>query len=106
MAERYAKVSEFDEYAAFHYTAAQADAVIDVNTHGHFLKGVLVGTLGTSLVITVGNGTTNTATNVLTKITPTSPGWYPVPCACDRGVFLALTGTGFDVTIFANDMGV
>lgn len=106
MAERLSKEGVFEEYIPYHYTTSQADAPLDSNTHGTFIKGLFVGKLGTSLSITLGNGTTNTAANVLTVFVPTAVGYYEFPCVADKGIYLALAGTGFDITLFAQDMAV
>lgn len=106
MAERYNKEGVFEEYEAYHLTMLQSDSPLDANTHGTFIKGIFVGTLGTGLSIKLGNGTTGTAANVLTTFVPTAVGYYEFPCVADRGLYIVLAGTGFDITLFAQDMGV
>lgn len=107
MAERLAKLSEFGEYKPYHFTAATSDQLIDAtHTHGTFVGYVVVGTLGTTPAITLGNGTTGTASNVISKITPTVPGTFMFECVCDSGLFIAITGSGFDITVMANAMAV
>lgn len=101
MAQRYAKFSEMGLYQAYHFTAPQADTPLDASTHGHFLHAITVNTLGTGLVITVGNGSTATGGNVIAVITPTTPHTFVYRCVCDRGLHLALAGSGFDVTVTA-----
>lgn len=106
MAERFSEIGAFQEYQAYHFTALQSDTALDSNSHGHFVKGIFVGKLGTSLQITLGNGATGTAANVLTVFVPAAVGYYEFPCTADMTLHVALAGTGFDVTIFAKDMGV
>lgn len=101
MAERLAKSSDIGEYIAYPYTASQALAPIDSGAHGHFFGGVLIGTLGTGLTITISNGTTQQA-----LITPTVPDFIGPQWVCDKGLQVALTGTGFSVTVLAMDMAV
>jgi hypothetical protein len=107
MAERLAKISEFGEYKPYRFTAAQSDTIIDVaHTHGTFLGHIVVGTIGTTPVITLGNGTTGTPANIFTKLTPTVAGSYDFECVCDNGLFVLITGSGFDITIMANGMAI
>lgn len=107
MAERLAKLSEIGEYKPYHFTASQSDTIIDAaHVHGTFLGYVVVGTLGTTPVLTLGNGTTGTAGNVISKITPTGPGVYAFQCICDQGLYVLLTGSGFDITIMVVGMAI
>lgn len=106
MAERFSEIGAFQEYQAYHFTALQSDAPLDANSHGHFVKGIFVGKLGSGLTITLGNGSTGTAANVLTTFVPTAVGYYEFPCTADMTLHIALAGTGFDITVFAKDMGV
>lgn len=107
MAERLAKISEFGEYNAYHFSAARADSLIaSDHTHGTFLGHVNVGTLGTTPVITLSNGTSGTPSNVIAVITPTAPGSWRFDCVCDRGLYVTITGSGMDVSITANPMAI
>jgi hypothetical protein len=107
MAERLAKESTVGEYIPYHFTAATSDQLIAADHgHGTFLGRVTVGTLGTSPVIKLGNGSTATPANVIATITPTAPGTYEFGCVCDKGLFIAITGTSPDVTVMALAMAV
>lgn len=101
MAERLARDSDVGEYIPYHFNALQAQTPLDSNSHGHFFGGVLVGTLGTGLVISIYNGST-----LLSKITPNAPDFFGAEFVCDAGLQIALAGTGFDITILALDMAV
>jgi hypothetical protein len=107
MAERLAKLSEIGEYKPYHFIASQADTIIDVaHTHGTFLGYVVVGTVGTTPVIKLGNGTTATAGNIISIITPTVAGTYAFQCTCDTGLYVFISGSGMDVTIMASGMAI
>lgn len=106
MAERLAKISEFGEYTAYHFNAAQPNTLLDTEVHGGFLGNVIVGTVGTSTVITLSNGPSSTASNIFAVITPTVAGSFSFGCVCDRGLYVTIAGSGMDVTIMANAMGV
>jgi hypothetical protein len=105
--ERLEKGSDVGTYQSYHFTAAQSDTAIDsTGVHGHFVGRVVVGTVGTSTVITIGNGTTTVAANVIGKFTPTQWGYVDIGCTADKGLYVAIAGTGFDVTIMALDMAM
>jgi hypothetical protein len=105
MAERLVKESQVGEYIPYHFNAAQGDALIAADhTHGTFLGAIIVGTLGTTPTIKLGNG--DTTTNLMSLITPTAPGFYPFQCVFDKGMHITLTGTGFDITILALPMAI
>ena len=95
MGTRYRKSdASIGQHLYKHYTAAQGVTAVDSSTHGHFLSSVVINTLGTSLVITVQNGS-----DVIAVITPTQPEPFPYPVACDQGLKIGISGSGFDVTV-------
>lgn len=105
MAGRLAKESQVGEYNPYHFTVAQADTLVAADhTHGTFVGSVVVGTLGTTPVIKIGNG--DTTTGLISTITPTAPGVFPFECTADKGLHVFLSGTGFDVTIMALPMPI
>src|SRR5690242_10695206 len=102
MGSRHAREAEIGEYTAYHFNATTTDQLIATDhQHGSFLGYVVVGTLGTTPVIKLGNGTTGTAGNIISTITPTAPGTFIFQCVCDKGLYISITGTGMDVTVMA-----
>lgn len=107
MAERLAKISTFGEYNPYRINAAQANALVSADhTHGSFLGHVVVGTLGTNLVITLSNGPSSTVSNIFSVLTPTTTGSIDFEGVCDRGLYVTVAGTGIDLTIMANPMAI
>jgi hypothetical protein len=102
--ERLEKGSDVGEYQSYHFTAAQAETQIDSNTHGVFMGKFICGTVGTSPVITISNGPSATSSNIIAVFKPTQWGYVDVGVACDRGLYVTITGSGFDITITALDM--
>lgn len=107
MAERLARDSDVGEYILYHYNAVTADGKVTGGSHGDFLGRVTVNNPGTNMVITLGNGTTATGANVIAVISNPVAGDYPYEGACDKGLFIAISGTGIgDITVSALPMAV
>jgi hypothetical protein len=110
MAQRHARVSTIGEFQGYHFTATQQDTLIDAkHVHGSFLGSVIINQPGSSdVVVTLGNGTTNTPGNIFAVLKPgVDSSDHTYNMACDRGLYVAITGTTVgDYTITALNQAV
>jgi hypothetical protein len=98
MAQSFAHHSEVGTYTPYHFNATQSSTLIATDhTHGTFLGTVVINQAGTSDVITLSNGSSNT----IAVIHPVAGATYTYRCKCDQGLFVTIAGTAGDYTINA-----
>ena len=104
MASRHQRLAPVYEYQPYHFNAAVTDQAVGSNTHGTFLGGVVIGTPGTGVTITLYNGNPGNAGKAISVITPSAVDSVAFNCTCDQGLYITIAGTTIgDYTVMALD---
>jgi hypothetical protein len=74
-------------------TYAQISASTKVNGNPGDLLGILVSSASATPTITIYDNTAASGTQIVAQFTPTAGQWYPMPCAYNTGLYVALGGT-------------
>lgn len=103
MAQDFARNSPVGTYTPYHINAAQGATIIDTShSHGSFLGTLVVGTQGTTDVITISDGATGA------KLVLTHPpiGTYIFYSKFNNGLYITVTGTAGDYCFNAMPMAI
>jgi hypothetical protein len=103
MAQDFAKISNVGGYTPYRIHAAQAETIIDTgHSHGTFLGTLVVGTQGTTDVITLSNG----SGNPFLVLTHPPVGSYEFNCKLNSALYVTVTGTAGDYCFNAIPMAI